>query len=73
MLSQMRGCRRSTRDISSTEWIVIRLEMTFGPVHITSMSGSSLVPTVFRYSDCETVGTALEAQYSVGQKKNLDG
>jgi len=73
MLSQISGCRRSTRDISSTEWIVIRLEMTFGPVHITSMSGSSFVPTVFKYSDCETDGTALDPQYSVGQKKNLDG
>lgn len=52
---------------------VIYFEMTFGPVHIISICGSSISPIVVRYSDLATVGIALVSQYSVGQKRNSDG
>lgn len=35
------------------------------PVHMMSMPGSNFEPIVLRYSEVATLGTALEAQYSV--------
>ena len=37
--------------ISSREGTVISLGITLSPVHMISMSGASLDPIVFRYSD----------------------
>lgn len=38
--------------------------VSFIPVHITSIAGNSFEPMVTRYSELETSGTALLAQYS---------
>ena len=40
-----------TAVISSKEDTVISLGMTLSPVHMTSISGASLDPMEFRYSD----------------------
>ena len=40
------------------------------PVHMTSMPGRSFEPMVFKYSEDDTVGTALEAQYSESMFKS---
>lgn len=57
--------------ISSTDSTVSRREITFGPVHIMSISWANFEPRVFRYSEVETLGIARVAQYWVGQRRNL--
>lgn len=43
----------------------------FSSSSLTSISGESFMPRVFRYSEFLTEGTALAVQYWVGQNMNL--
>lgn len=43
----------------------------FLPVHIISISVDNFDPSVFKYSDCVTEGTARVLQYCVGHNKNF--